>query len=50
MSEQEKKLIVGALESLAQAISWTVPNSAPTVGECLREAWAAIDRLRGDAE
>lgn len=49
MSEQEKKLIADALESLAKAITWTMPNSAPTVQEYLLEVWAAIDRLRGDA-
>lgn len=50
MSEQEKESIVNALESLARAISWTVPNDPPTVRDNLKDAWEAIDRLKGDVE
>ena len=46
MNEREKKSIIDALESLARAISWTVPNDPPSVGENLNDAWKAIDRLK----
>lgn len=46
--EQEKESIVNALESLARAISWTVPNDPPTVRDNLKDAWEAIDQLKGD--
>jgi len=50
MDEQDKKLIVDVLESLARAISWTVPSDPSSVQENLNDAWKAIDRLKKSAK
>lgn len=42
----ELEIITEALTALASAISWTVPNSTPTVEHYLKDAWAAIDKLK----
>lgn len=41
----ELAIIIEALTALASAITWTVPNSAPSVESYLKDAWAAIDKL-----
>lgn len=46
MSEQEKAALTEALAALASAISWTVPNSSPSVEKYLKDAWAAIEKLK----
>jgi hypothetical protein len=41
---------VEALTALASAITWTVPNSAPSVEKYLKDAWTAIDKLKNDCD
>ena len=42
----ELTTIIEALTALASAITWTVPNSTPSVESYLKDAWAAIDKLK----
>lgn len=44
----ELATIIEALGALASAITWTVPNSAQSVENYLKNAWAAIDKLKED--
>ena len=46
----ELTTIIEALTALASAITWTVPNSAPSVESYLKDAWAAIDKLKDDCD
>lgn len=47
-SATEKKLtaIIEALTALASAITWTQPNCISSVSSYLKNAWAAIDKLK----
>ncbi len=42
----ELKTIVEALEKLASAVSWTMPNDSASVRAYLMEAFDAIDKLK----
>ena len=44
----ELTTIIEALTALTSAITWTVPNSTPSVESYLKNAWAAIDKLKDD--
>jgi len=46
----DKEVIIEALTALASAITWTVPNSTPSVESYLKDAWAAIDKLKDDCD
>ena len=46
-TDKELTAIIEALTALASAITWTQPNSAPSVESYLKDAWAAIDKLKG---
>lgn len=46
----ELTTIIEALTALASAITWTVPNSTPSVESYLKDAWAAIDKLKDDCD
>lgn len=46
----ELATIIEALTALASAISWTAPNSVPSVESYLKDAWAAIDKLKDDCD
>lgn len=46
-TDKELTAIIEALTALASALSWTQPNSASTVSSYLKDAWAAIDKLKG---
>ena len=46
----DKEVIIEALTALASAITWTVPNSTPSVESYLKDAWAAIDKLKDDSD
>lgn len=46
-TDKELTAIIEALTALAGAIMWTQPNSAPSVESYLKDALAAIDKLKG---
>ena len=46
VTDKELATIIEALTALASAITWTVPNSTPSVVRHLKDAWAAIDKLK----
>lgn len=48
-TDKELTAIIEALTALASALSWTQPSSTSTVSSYLKDAWAAIDKLKGDA-
>ena len=45
-TDKELTAIIEALTALASALSWTVLNSTSTVESYLKDAWAAIDKLK----
>lgn len=47
MTDKELAAIVEALMALASALSWTQPSCASSVSSYLKDAWAAIDKLKG---
>lgn len=46
----ELATIIEALMALGAAITWTRPSSASAVERYLKEAWAAIDKLKEDGD
>ena len=48
-TDDELKTIVEALTALASALSWTQPSCTSAVESYLKDACAAIDKLKGDA-
>ncbi|MBR4616838.1 MAG: hypothetical protein IKO55_14610 [Kiritimatiellae bacterium] len=44
----DKKLatIIEALTALASALSWTQPSDTASASSYLKDAWAAIDKLK----
>jgi len=46
-TDKELTAIIEALTALASALSWTQPSSTSTVSSYLKDAWAAIDKLKG---
>lgn len=47
MTDSSLSAIVEALTALASALSWTQPNCTSSVSSYLKDAWAAIDKLKG---
>ena len=48
-TEKELAAIIEALTALASALSWTQPSCTSSVSSYLKDAWAAIDKLKGGA-